>query len=136
MGEPDPCIAAANPAAIDSTDTNTTTTPAMPMMATADELSRAGIVRRLSAITARVCLSHLAMISRSPLLSASVIRSRIAAIAGITPASRPISDHQADAERDVARRQHEDRQHAAGRIAVLHEQPGEPQARARRRRAR
>ena len=33
-GDPDPCIAAANPAAIDSTDTNTTTTPAMPTMAT------------------------------------------------------------------------------------------------------
>ena len=39
---PDPCMAAANPAAIDSTETNTTTTPAIPMIATADELSRAG----------------------------------------------------------------------------------------------
>jgi hypothetical protein len=58
-GEPDPCMAAEKPAAIDSTDTKTTTTPAIPMMATADELSLAGIVRRLSAITAAVCLSQL-----------------------------------------------------------------------------
>ena len=53
-GEPDPCIAAVKPAAIDSTDTNTTTTPAMPTMATPDELRRCGIVRMFSASTASV----------------------------------------------------------------------------------
>ena len=39
-GEPDSPIAAVKPAAIDSTDTSTTTTPAMPMMATPDEPRR------------------------------------------------------------------------------------------------
>ena len=53
-GEPEPCIAAVKPAAIDNTDTNTTTTPAMPMMATPDELRRCGIVRMFRASTASV----------------------------------------------------------------------------------
>jgi hypothetical protein len=57
-GDPDPCMAAEKPAAIDSTDTKTTTTPAMPMMATADELSLAGSVLKLSDMTATVCLIH------------------------------------------------------------------------------
>ena len=54
VGDPDPRIAAVNPDAIESTDTNTTTTPAMPTMATPDEPSRCGMVRRLSAVTAMV----------------------------------------------------------------------------------
>src|SRR5262249_32946314 len=57
-GEPEPVIAAENPAEIDSTDTKTTTTPAIPIMATVEEPSLLGIVRRLSSITANVCLSH------------------------------------------------------------------------------
>ena len=58
------------------------------MMATADELSRAGIVRRLSAMTARRLREPLA---RQTLLSASVIRSRIAPSAGAAPARNPIA---------------------------------------------
>src|SRR2546428_533061 len=58
-GEPDPVIACENPAEIDSTDTKTTTTPAIPMIATAEEPSLPGMVRRLSIRTATVCLSHL-----------------------------------------------------------------------------
>ena len=42
VGEPEPRIAAVKPAAIDSTETSTTTTPAMPTMATPDEPSRCG----------------------------------------------------------------------------------------------
>ena len=57
--EPDPFIALENPAEIDRTETKTTTTPAMPMMATAEEPSLPGIVRRFSIITAVVCRSHL-----------------------------------------------------------------------------
>jgi len=57
--EPDPTIALENPAEIDNTDTKTTTTPAIPIMATAEEPNLLGIVRRLSIITAAVCLSHL-----------------------------------------------------------------------------
>ena len=53
-GEPGVAHRGRKPSAIDSTDTNTTTTPAMPTMATADEPSRCGIVRRLSAVTASV----------------------------------------------------------------------------------
>ena len=47
-------MAAVNPEAIDSTETSTITTPAMPMMATPDEPRRCGMVRRLSAVTAMV----------------------------------------------------------------------------------
>ncbi|MEZ5283541.1 MAG: hypothetical protein R2712_01785 [Vicinamibacterales bacterium] len=61
-GLPDSPIAAVKPAAIDSTDTSTTTTPAMPTMATPDEARRCGIVRRLSAVTARVCASQFNMV--------------------------------------------------------------------------
>ena len=65
------------------------------------------------------------MNTRQLLRSASVIFSRIAATAGITPASSPIAIISPTPMRDVARRQHEDRQHAAGRIAPLHDQPGQ-----------
>ena len=47
-------FAAEKPAAIESTDTNTTTTPAIPTIATSDEFSRTGMVRRFKAITATV----------------------------------------------------------------------------------
>ena len=53
--DPDPFMAAEKPAEIDSTDTNTMTTPAIPMMATVEEPSRAGIVRKLRNSTATVC---------------------------------------------------------------------------------
>src|SRR5678816_2099510 len=71
-GEPDPVIAAANPAAIESTETKTMTTPAMPIMATADEPSREGIVRRLTDMTAIVCLSQFIEQPSYVFLSASV----------------------------------------------------------------
>ena len=64
-GEPDDCIAAAKPAAIESTETKTTTTPAMPTIATPDELSRWGMVRTFSARTASVCLIHCMVMSAS-----------------------------------------------------------------------
>ncbi len=51
-GDPVPCTAALKPSPIDSTDTSTTTTPAMPMTATIEELSRCGIVRMLTSVTA------------------------------------------------------------------------------------
>src|SRR5262245_13451984 len=57
--EPEPSIAAENLAEIDSTDTNTTTTPAIPIIATVEEFNLLGIVRRLSSMTATVCLNHL-----------------------------------------------------------------------------
>ena len=47
-GSPTPAIAALKPSAIDSTPRKTTTTPAMPMIATADEPSRCRIDRRLT----------------------------------------------------------------------------------------
>ena len=43
-GRPALTIAFSNPSAIDSTPTSTTTTPAMPMIATPAELNRCGIV--------------------------------------------------------------------------------------------
>src|SRR5262249_31292029 len=57
--EPEPPIAAEKPAEIDSTDTNTTTTPAIPIIATAEEPHLLGTVRRMRSMTAKVCLNHL-----------------------------------------------------------------------------
>ena len=54
--EPDCSMAAEKPCAIDSTDTSTMTTPAMPTMATPEEPRRCGMVRRFSIVTAMVCL--------------------------------------------------------------------------------
>ena len=133
LGEPERCIAAVKPAAIDSTDTKTTTTPAMPTIATSDEPSRGGMVRRLSAMTASVCRQSA---HGQLLLSASVILSRMAPTAGIAPARRPSATISADAEREVARRQHEHRQHAARRIAALHDAATPGRGRGRRRAAR
>src|SRR5262245_14063083 len=56
LSEPDSSIAAAKPCAIDNTETSTITTPAMPTMATPEEPSRCGMVRRLSNVTAMVWL--------------------------------------------------------------------------------
>ena len=80
-----------------------------------------------SAITASVCRSQN---TRQFLRSASVIFSRIAATAGMTPASSPMRQHQRAAEPQVASGQHEDGEQAAGRVAPLHDQPREPQAEA------
>src|SRR5688572_22026861 len=120
-GEPEPCIAAAKPAAIDSTETNTTTTPAIPIMATADELRRAGMVRKFSAMMAAVWAIHFTSGSPQgvgdPQLHCAERRRR--------PGEEPHGDHECDADRDIAWRQHEDWQHAARRVSLLHEQPGE-----------
>jgi hypothetical protein len=56
--EPEPINAALNPAEMESTDTKTMTTPAMPMMATTEDPRREGIVRRLTDMTAIVCFSQ------------------------------------------------------------------------------
>src|SRR5882672_5166067 len=61
LGEPALAIAARKPSPIESTATNTITTPAMPITATAEELRRCGIVRTLSAATVRVWESHCIM---------------------------------------------------------------------------
>src|SRR6185295_18305982 len=63
FGEPALTMAARKPADTDNTATNTMTTPAMPTIATADELMRRGIVRMLSIVTASVCLSQLMSVS-------------------------------------------------------------------------
>src|SRR5688572_5657197 len=120
LGEPDPCMAAENPAAIDSTETNTTTTPAMPTIATAEELRRAGIVLRFSAITAVVCRSH--RISGPPQRVGDPEPHRTERRCRARQESH--RQHQGDADRDVARRQPEDGQETARGIALLHEQPG------------
>src|SRR5258705_6440642 len=58
LGEPASAIAARKPSPIDSTATKTITTPAMPTIATADELRRCGMVRTLSAETMNVWETH------------------------------------------------------------------------------
>src|SRR4051812_9077276 len=56
--DPVPIIADENPEEIDSTDTNTITTPAIPMIATMEDPSRDGMVCRFISVTAIVCLSQ------------------------------------------------------------------------------
>src|SRR6188472_2738636 len=51
-------IAALKPSPIDNTATKTTTTPVMPTTATSDELSRCGMVRMLTAVTASACFRN------------------------------------------------------------------------------
>jgi len=57
-GEPAPTTVFWNPSLIDSTETSTTTTPAMPTIATADEPARCGSVRRLRSVTAPIWVSQ------------------------------------------------------------------------------
>src|SRR6478672_8790788 len=102
-GEPEPRMAAEKPAAIDSTDTKTTTTPAMPTIATPDEPSRAGIVRRLSAITASVWRIHFAT-SASPERFGDP--QPHGAPGGQRAGQHAHRQHQREAEQDVLRRQH------------------------------
>ena len=64
VGEPESRIAAVNPEAIDSTDTSTMTTPAIPTMATPDEPRRCGIVRKLRAVTASIWLITIVLSGR------------------------------------------------------------------------
>ena len=61
FGLPASAIAARNPSAIDSTATKTMTTPATPIIDTADDPSRCGIVLMLSEATATVCENHLSI---------------------------------------------------------------------------
>src|SRR5207244_2161990 len=56
-GSPTVAMAALKPSAIDSTPRKTTTTPAMPMIATVDDPSRWRIERRLTPVTAMICES-------------------------------------------------------------------------------
>src|SRR5947207_7447077 len=108
LGEPDPPIACENPAEIDNTDTKTTTTPAIPIMATAEEPNRLGIVRRLTIMIAIVCLSQFTRCLLIP--SKSVGNSQPHG-----PHCRHDSrqqahqQHEHDAGYDVARRQRENR---------------------------
>src|SRR2546422_7652090 len=48
-----------NPWAIESTPTNTSTTPAMPKAAASDEPLRCGTVRIANAVTVAICISQL-----------------------------------------------------------------------------
>ena len=72
-------IAARKPSAIDSTATNTMTTPAMPTTATADEPRRWRMVRMLSQATEKIWVKKRHGWVRYAFRSASVILSRIAA---------------------------------------------------------
>ena len=122
IGLPDPCIAAVNPAAIDSTETKTTTTPAMPMMAT----RRRAEPRRNRPDIERQHGERLRKPRHvSARLNASVIFSRIAAIAGITPGKQA---HQ----RPSGRRRQPRRAAAARRSAACRRSDRRPARRARR----
>src|SRR5215510_16377355 len=54
-GSPAPFIAAWKPSAIESTATNTMTTPTIPSTATAEDPRRCLIELKLTAVTARIC---------------------------------------------------------------------------------
>src|SRR5687767_13693546 len=127
-GDPDASIAAAKPCAIDNTETSTITTPAMPTIATPDEPRRCGMVRRLTIVTASVCLRKFT-VSYSLRPSTSIGKSqwlaspeRVSDLEVHRVHCRPESgddakrDHESRARPDVPRRQHEDWQHAIGGI--------------------
>src|SRR5262245_51804232 len=120
--DPDPAIALENPSDMDSTDTKTTTTPAIPIMATAEEPSRAGIVRRFIIITATVCLNHFTQVLLIPSQGVRDSQSH-------RPKCRHESGqethqhHKHQADSDVLRRQREKREKTASRIATLHKKP-------------
>src|SRR4030095_14993254 len=127
LGEPDPVMAAGNPAAIESTDTKTTTTPAMPMTATPDELRRCGIVRRLSALTVSVCRIQL-NISATPQRFGDLQTHRRPRRQSAREQSQ--AEDQDDTDGNITSREHEDRQHAVGGIAPLHNRPCQQQSEA------
>ena len=68
------------------------TTPAMPIIATADELS--ALRNRPNAERARPPASEMSHRNIQVLLSASVMRSRIAVVAGSAPATMPSAQQQ------------------------------------------
>src|SRR5215510_6624215 len=123
LAEPDaPPIAVAKPAEIDSTETNTTTTPAIPIMATAEEPKRLGIVRRLTSITAIVCLSQF---TRFLLISPQSFCNPQPHRAHRRHDSRQKAhqQHQSDTSHNILWRQYKDRKQTARRIAALHDCP-------------
>ncbi len=61
--DPPPAITRSNPAEIESTATNTATTPAKPTTATAEEPSRCVRLLRLTTVTASVSRSHRILIA-------------------------------------------------------------------------
>src|SRR5690606_3722594 len=122
-GDPASCIDALNPSAIDSTATRTTTTPAMPMMATMDDPSRCGMVRRLSTVTATICLSPPTSVPPQRIGDAQAN-----GLCGRERTGQQAQDgHQPGAGHDVAGRQEEGRQQPVGGVAALHEEPRHPE---------
>src|SRR5262245_43601340 len=123
-GEPALAIAVNRPSAIDSTATKTTTTPAMPTIATAEEPARCGSVRRLRRVTAPICVSQ--DISRL----SQRIRDADAHGAHGGQQSREKSDHrhEPDADDQITARQLESGQQPPGRVAGLDEHPRDEQS--------
>src|SRR5262245_7396054 len=114
-GSPEAFIVAFTPSAIDRTATKTSTTPAMPMTATAEEPSRAGMERMLTPVTAMICDS----ISFSSVSPKGVDDPQAAGLPrGQEPGADPQRQHQADAGHDGRRREVERRQQPVRRIAA------------------
>src|SRR5215471_3160018 len=123
-GNPDPCRADEKPTEIDSTETNTITTPAMPIIATTEEPSRAGSVCRLIHITARVCLSHAMAMLRPPQRVGDA--QPHCSPGGRNTCNQAHECHESNTHDNVEPRQDKDRQ-LSSRIAALHDQPGDGQ---------
>ena len=131
-GSPTSLIAFRKPSAIDSTPRNTSTTPAMPMIATTEEPIRCEIDRRLTPVTAKICES-IALVPPQRVDDAKA--------AGLDGRQRAGDDaeqqHQRGPDHEIAHREKERRQEPAGRIAdERDERPRRGEARARRRRPR
>ena len=85
-GDPVAAIVLRNPSAMESTATKIATTPAMPTMATSDEVARWPIVRRFSSVTTTTCESQP---TRPRMASSSSTHRRCAAASPGPPAGCP-----------------------------------------------
>ena len=95
FGSPDDSIVALTPSAIESTATKTSTTPAMPITATADEPSRSRIDRMVTPVTAIICEIIQFLLSASTMLQAAGLEGRQ------RTGGEPEHQHQRDAGDDV-----------------------------------
>ena len=127
-GSPAFVIADLNPSAIERTDTKTITTPAMPMMATIGGAGPLADRAQVDAGDGNDLGQHRsAPAQRVNDFEAARLQRRHHA------GHQAEHQHQHDAEHDVLRREVEDREQAAGWIALRDDQPGQRQTRASRR---
>src|SRR5262249_43308655 len=121
---PVPVIAARKPSAMERTETNTTITPTIPMIAITEAVNRCGILRRLTATTAHVCDAALNMRCPSSLSHQRLRDSQTASLPGWhASGDTPEQDDQAGADGDVFGAKMERGEQTSCRVATLDHKP-------------